>query len=672
MFKKLFIIIFLLISSNAFSQNINLLPKPQELKLTGDKFIINTNLSALIQNKKSDKLINYANEVIRRISTRTGIFLGKEVIFFNSKDYNDKVIIDYKNVVMPQLDNDESYKININKNNIHIQAQSDIGAMRALETLYQLVQNDSINYFFPTLEIIDNPRFAWRGLMIDVSRHFMPVDVIKRNINVMALVKMNVLHLHLSDNQSVRVESKIYPQIQEKCSNGEYFTQEQLKEIINYANSKGIRVIPEFDIPWHTTAWFAAFPELASKEENYTPETDWGVFDPVFNPAIEETYIFFDKFFGEMASIFNDEYFHIGGDEGTDKHWLSNKQITDFMKKHNMKDVQSLHNYFNLRILAILKKYNKKMIGWDEILQPEMPKDILIQSWRGYKSLVEAATNGYNVILSNGYYIDLIQPTDFHYLNDPLPDTSNISDEAKNRILGGEATMWSEVVTLENVDSRIWPRTAAIAERFWSKSSVKDVNDMYARLDFISFLAETVGSAHIKNIDMMIRRLSNNYDSSPLRALLEVVEPLKLYTRHQQGVKYTTYSPYSRVVDAATPDVKQGRILRNLIKEFTNKPTIDLANQIKNYTAKYINNNSHFLTLAKNSPILKEVVPLSNNLYNLCLITNNLIDIKLNNSTLQNNKREEYLKDIKAAYKSYGQVEIVFVKEVEELLSSIK
>lgn len=672
MFKKWFIIFFLILSNSIFSQNLNLLPKPKELNLTGDKFIINTNLSVLIKNKKSEKLIKYTDEVIRRISTRTGIFLGKDIIYFDTNELNDKVIIDYQNVEIPQLGNDESYKLTINKNNIIIKAQSDIGAMRALETLYQLVQNDSTNYFFQTLEITDNPRFTWRGLMIDVSRHFMPVDVIKRNINVMALVKMNVLHLHLSDNQSVRVESKIYPMIQEKCSNGEYFTQEQLKEIINYANSKGIRVIPEFDIPWHTTAWFAAFPELASKKENYTPETDWGVFDPVFNPAIEETYIFFDNFFGEMASIFNDEYFHIGGDEGTDKHWLANKQITDFMKKNNLKDVQSLHNYFNLRILSILSKYNKKMIGWDEILQPEMPKNILIQSWRGFKSLVEAATNGYNVILSNGYYIDLIQPTDFHYLNDPIPDTLNITQETKNRILGGEATMWSEVVTLENIDSRIWPRTAAIAERFWSDSNVKDVNDMYNRLDYISFLAETVGSAHIKNIDMMIRRLSNNNDPTPLKTLLEVIEPLKLYSRHQQGVKYTTYSPYSRVIDAAIPDVKQGRILRNLLTEFIQNPSQDIAIQIKRYTEKYANNNNHFLALAKNSPILNEVVPLSNNLFNLCTITNNLIDIKLNNYPLANSIRDQYLKEIKAAYKSYGQVEIVFVKEVENLLNSIK
>jgi len=664
------IIIFFGLTNYFYSQSNILLPKPNEIKTGNEKFIINTELKATISGIPSNKLIRYTEDVLRRISNKTGLFLEKKVVNLNNNSTSN-IIINFGTNENVKLGIDESYSINIEPNKIVIDSKTDIGSMRALETLYQLIQNDSTNYYFSTVEINDSPRFKWRGMMIDVSRHFMPIDVIKRNINAMALVKMNVLHLHLSDNQSVRVESKIFPQIQEKCSNGLFFTQEQLKEIIKYANDKGIRVIPEFDIPWHTTAWFTAFPELASKQDDYELETEWGVFDPVFNPAIEETYEFFDKFFGEMCSIFNDEYFHIGGDEGTDKHWLNNPQITNFMKKNNMKDIQALHNYFNLRILKILENYNKKMIGWDEIFQPEIPNNIVIQSWRGHKSLIEAANKGYYGILSNGFYIDLIQPTDYHYLNDPLPDSIIMSAESKAKILGGEATMWSELVTYENIDSRIWPRTAAIAERFWSKSEVNDVEDMYKRLDIISNLLECVGSAHIKNIDMMIRRLCNYNNTMPLKTLLEVIEPLKEYSRHSKGVKYTSYSPYTRVVDVAIPDVKQGRELKKILRQFTTNPTEQLKTSIIDLLEKYRANKEQFINLSKNSPILIEVLPLVNNIEKLCIISIELLNNKLNNQKLNNNTKNNYYKIIENAKKSYGQVEIVFIKEVENLLNSL-
>lgn len=667
----LFILLIFSIINTLLSQDLNLMPLPNSVNLGNDKFIINSSLKILLTNNSSKKLNDYSKEVLRRISNKTGIFLDKEVITTNTDELTGKIVISYEKSENIKLGIDESYTIKILNNKINIDAKSDIGIMHALETLYQLVLNDSFQYYFPTIEIKDSPRFKWRGLMIDVSRHFMPVDVIKRNINAMAMVKMNVLHLHLSDNQSVRVESKIFPEIQEKCSNGEYFTQSQLLDIIQYANNRGIRVIPEFDIPWHSTAWFAAFPELASKNEKYEPEISWGVFDPVFNPTIEKTYEFFDKFIGEMASIFNDEYFHIGGDEGTDKYWSENEQIKDFMQHNNMDDIKTLHNYFNLRILKILEKYNKKMIGWDEIFQPDMPNTIVIQSWRGQKSLIDFAEKGYLGILSNGYYIDLIQPTDYHYLNNPIPDSISISDEAREKVLGGEATMWSELVTSENIDSRIWPRTAAIAERFWSKSSINDVNDMYKRIDFINNLLENVGAAHIKNIDMMIRRLCNYNDTTPLKTLLEVIEPLKEYSRHSRGVKYTTYSPYTRVVDVAIPDVKKGRELKNLLKEFSKTSKKEVGTILKSEINRYVLNYEPCKKLINKSPILAEILPLVNNLHKLCEITIKIIDLKESNTKINKYDFTEYSKIINDSKQSFGQVEIVFINEVESLLNSL-
>lgn len=667
-FRFLIIILslFSVLNVNGDETKFSLMPQPKETRILNGTFVLTNNFGIEITGQTSEKLNFYATRILRRISGRTGLFFPQDVIDKNSTAKNYDCKISFSKSVEAVLGIDESYSLKITNDKIEINAVTDIGAMHALETLYQLVNNDGTNYYFPSLEINDSPRFKWRGLMMDVSRHFMPVDVIKRNIDALAMVKMNVLHLHLSDNQSVRVESFKFPQIQKNCTDGEYFTQAQLKDIVKYAMDRGIRVIPEFDIPWHSTAWFSAFPELASKKETNKLERNWGVFDPVFNPAIEETYKFFDTFFGEMTQIFPDEYFHIGGDEGTDKHWNENSHIQEFIKKNNMSSIQELHNYFNLRILKILQKYNKKMIGWDEILQPEMPTDIVIQSWRGQKSLFESAKKGYSGILSNGYYIDLIHSTEYHYLNNPIPDSVKLSKEEEARILGGEATMWAELVTPENVDSRIWPRTAAIAERFWSKSSVNDVNNMHERLEKLSNLLESVGIAHIKNQQMMVRRLCNFGNTDALNVLLNFVEPVKDYSRHSQGVKYTSYSPYTRVVDAALPDVKGAREFRNNVDKYLQTNKIEYLTVLIPTLQQLVNNNELLKQTINNSPILKEIQPLSNNLTDLSKETLKLLESIINKKGITN--KSELNSIIEKCKKPYGQVEIMIVSVIEKLL----
>ena len=208
------------------------------------------------------------------------------------------------------------------------------------------------------------------------------------------------------------------------------------------------------------------------------------------------------------------------------------------------------------------------MMGWDEILRPGVPHDIMIQSWRGTESLVEAAKNGYTGLLSTGYYIDLIQPADFHYLVDPVPANTDLTPEQQKLIVGGEATMWTEHVTPETVDSRIWPRTAAIAERLWSAASVTDVDDMYRRLDRISLLLEGLGSTHIKNKEMLMRRLADSYDTKALEVLVDVIEPLKIYERNAGDTMYTVFSPYTKIADVATPDQKVAREFRKNVTTY--------------------------------------------------------------------------------------------------------
>ena len=516
------------LAENQMNKELNLMPIPAEMNRTHAKMRIDNNFTVTVNGNPDDRIYQYTTNILRRLSGRTGLFFPQDYISIESKPENPQCVLNINRPGKVILREDESYNLSISVSGVKLTAETDLGVMRGLETMLQLLDADQDGYFFHTVEIKDTPRFPWRGLLIDGCRHFMPLDVIKRNLDGMAAVKMNVMHWHLSEDQGFRVECNTFPQLHQLCSDGYYYTQAQIQEVIEYAANRGIRIVPEFDIPGHATSWLVAFPELASAPGPYTIERKWGIFDPTFNPTIEETYEFFDKFFREMCQLFPDDYMHIGGDENSGKQWDANPAIQAFMKANDIKDNHTLQSYFNNRILKILTKYGKKMVGWDEILHPGMPKNIVIQSWRGRESLIESAKQGYQTMLSNGYYIDLIQPTDFHYLNDPLPDDMPLTEDQKKFILGGEATMWAEYISPETIDSRIWPRIAAIAERFWSPGRVKDVESMYKRLDVISFHLEELGLTHIKNYEMMLRRLTNNNDTEPLKTLIDVIEPVKI------------------------------------------------------------------------------------------------------------------------------------------------
>ncbi len=382
----------------------------------------------------------------------------------------------------------------------------------------------------PVVTIKDQPRFAWRGLLIDVGRHFIPLDVLERNLDGMAAVKMNVLHWHLYDNEGFRVESKRFPKLQESGSDGLYYTQDEIREFVAYAHDRGIRVVPEFEMPGHSRSLFAGYPEVASGPRPYTIEP--GGADAVMDPTREETYKFIDKFIAEMAKLSPDEYFHIGGDEVNGHQWDANPKIQAFIRAHGMKNNQDLQAYFNQRLQKILSKHHKIMMGWDEVLHPDLPKTVVVQSWRGQQSLASAAQQGYSGLLSFGYYLDLMWPASRHYAVDPMSGAAaSLNPEEKSRILGGEACMWSEWVTPENIDSRIWPRNAAIAERLWSPPEVQDPGSMYRRLAELNWHLEWLGLTHRSSMILALYRMAGTDDVATLRTLAEVVEPVKDYAR---------------------------------------------------------------------------------------------------------------------------------------------
>lgn len=533
------------------------MPYPASITIyRGFPFVFNPSVSVSVDRGASEKLTRAVKEFTDRINAKTGFKITPE--FLNQERAEEKgIIIKFGKEETVKTVNDEAYGIEVSQDRIILKSNTDIGAMRGLETILQLIKFSNDRYYIPALKISDYPRFPWRGLMIDACRHFMPVDVVKRNIDGMTAVKLNVLHWHLSENQGFRVECRTFPKLHELGSDGDYYTQEQIKEIIQYANERGIRVVPEFDIPGHSTAWFVGYPEFASAPGPYEIERHFGVFDPCFDPTKESTYEFFDKFFEEMSQLFNDEYIHIGGDENEGKHWDANPQIQEFKKQKGFATNHELQAYFNSRIQKILEKHGKKMIGWDEILSEDLPKDIVIHSWRGKDAMVKAAKLGFASILSSGYYIDLCQSVFDHYYNDPLPKGLPLTTFEEKMILGGEATMWAELVNAETVDSRIWPRAAAISEVLWSgiKSFSEDSLDnrfiLFKRLDNISNVLGETGLRHKSNRKQMLERISVMPDA--VEKILSVWEPLKYYNRHKY-TKYNRSTPLNRAVDIAVPD----------------------------------------------------------------------------------------------------------------------
>jgi len=592
------------------------MPMPAQVQLKTGQLVIDASFTVGISGPSDVQLQRAVQRFLDNLRRQTGM-PPLDMKVTDAAKAKLVVHTEHASKAVQELGEDESYSLEISLAGAKLDAATTLGIMRGLETFQQLVQTTSDGFAVPAIAIQDQPRFPWRGLMIDVGRHFIPLDVLKRNLDGMAAVKLNVFHWHLSENQGFRVESKKFPKLQEMGSDGLYYTQDEVRDLIAYAHDRGIRVVPEFDMPGHSTAWFVGYPELASGPGPYQIERKWGVFDPAMDPTQERTYKFLDAFIGEMAQLFPDQYFHIGGDEVNGKQWDANPNIQAFMHAHGLKTNQDLQAYFNTRVQKIVSKHGKTMVGWDEILRPDLPKDIVVQSWRGQDSLAAAAKQGYRDILSFGYYVDLMWPASRHYAVDPMSDAAaNLSPDEKKLILGGEACMWSEYVSPENIDSRIWPRTAAIAERLWSQQNVTDVNSMYRRLAEVSRWLDWLGLTHNSSYGPMLRRIAGSNDISALRTFTDVVEPVKDYNREELAVvEATSLSPLNRVIDAARPESTTARQFGNLVDALiAGHADSEAKQEVKALLIRWRDNQSNLQLLESQSFLLKEIVPLSQDL----------------------------------------------------------
>jgi hexosaminidase len=515
MFRKyLYLIVtFVLCSQNLLLAQ-HIIPQPVSVQMANGSLGFDSNLHILTDENDEDQ------KRIRPHIIELYQSLGIKPIFSQHANGTSLRLIN-NHQVNPKLGN-EGYLLDINNMGITISANAYGGYFNGLQTLKQIlpVKASANRVALPYLTIEDYPRFGWRGLMLDVSRHFFSVEDVKRYIDQMVQYKFNVLHWHLTDDEGWRIEIKslpkltsvgawrverngtfgegrTYPLPDEKATYGGFYTHEQIRDVVAYAKERNVTVVPEIDMPGHSMAVLAAYPELSvgksakfvnpgSKfSEWYGDGTFKMLIENTLDPTNEKVYEFAEKVMAEVASLFPGEYIHMGGDECYKGYWEENKDVQAFMKKNKIKDVHDLQSYFVKRIEKIVKAKGKKLIGWDEILEGELPPDAAVMSWRGVKGGIEAAQKGHKVVMSpttyayldytqgdrsleTNIYADLTLEKTYQF--DPVPDAVNPS-----LILGGQANLWTEAIPhLDYAMYMTYPRALAISESVWSPTSSKN------------------------------------------------------------------------------------------------------------------------------------------------------------------------------------------------------
>jgi hexosaminidase len=677
-----------LVAKTQMATSLNLLPVPTNVELRTGSFMLSENFTVAIHAKTSDTiLVKAVNRMYQTLNRRSGLYFKQKYI--SSKDNSDtaslQITVDKARLPSPGID--ESYLLTITNDRVNLTAPTTVGALHGLETILQLLaKNKQGEFYFPVGAIKDAPRFSWRGLMIDVSRHFIPVDVVKRNIEAMAAVKMNVLHLHLTDNEGFRVESKTFPQLHGKGSNGDFYTQAQIKDLIFFAEERGIIVVPEFDMPGHTKSWFAGYPQLASGPGPYEagPPVDFHSAQqmdlrsimqfvnnapfPAIDPSRESTYEFIDKFIGEMSSLFASPYIHIGADENNGVVWKNNPSIVAFMKAHNMQNTHELQAYFVGRVNKIVAKHHKQMIGWEELFSNNLAKEVTVQVWQNGTYTKRALDNGNPVLISKGFYLDVFMPAYIHYNNPDLPAGSGAS---AGQLRGGEAAQWTEVADKTNIETRIWPRAAAVAERLWSDSVNRDMDDLYRRLFVVSEQLDELGLQHVADYERALRRFAND-NILPVKRLTDVLTPVKGYKKMfaqlmmPVSVSYQA-APLIGVSDIVFVDSKVKWQFRTALKSYLERKDIASENILRDYLMQWQKNNDQLKDLLVVSPLLKRVGEHSKNLSVIATIGLEALD-RLKAGTSDTNWINEKLAILKTANQAYGETELCIVPEIEALV----
>ena len=657
-------------SSSAAIVN-NLMPQPSSLTAAPGRFLLTPQFSAGTTRFNSPRLDAAIHEAMRQLRQKTGLALAEQSASAGAGSQL-KIAVQGAGEEIQFVEEDESYTLSVSSTGVHLEAATAVGAIRGLQRLVQLVQSSGSEYELPAVSIRDSPRFPWRGLMIDFGRHFEPVDVLKCTLDGMAAVKLNVFHWHLTEDQGFRIESKLFPKLTIMGSDGHFYTQEDVAEIVRYARARCIRVVPEFEMPGHSTAWLIAYPELASDRAPDSIRREFGVSDFALDPAREETYQFIQRFLGERAGLFPDAYVHIGGDETVSPEWKTSPRIQAFMREHQLKDSEALQAYFNRRVLKILTGLHKHMVGWDEILTPALPRDVVIQSWQGEAPLVKGAEQCYQGVLSAGNYLDAMKSAGEYYLLDPLPSSAPLTPEQRKLVLGGEICMFSEHVYARTIDSRLWPRTAAIAERFWSPEQVTDVDDMFRRLDVVSVRLEALGLRHLSQEDAGLRELAGTEHIDELRTFASALEPVGFHERYDQQ-KTSRLTVLDRFVDAVRPDPPSRYGIERLTHDFLKRPKTDTADRdaLRRWFEVMAASVPAVERQMKQSPLLAEVEGRAQQLPELATAGLEAISFLSSGTKAPVGWKMGKLAEIEAARKPAGIVRFTFVDSLAALINGV-
>lgn len=645
------------------ANSLPVMPLPTHATQGQGEFVIDGSFGIDLKGYSEPRLERARQRFLDILSRETGIPLWREAVV-NQPRFT--IHTAGPSLPVQQLGEDESYRLVISTSNVQLTAANPLGVMHGLQTFLQLVRVTAKGFAVPVVSIDDSPRFPWRGLLIDSGHRFVRVPVIKRNLDGMEAVKLNVFHWRFADDQGFHIESKRFPFLQQKGSGGFYYSQDEVKEIVAYARDRGIRVVPEFDMPCHTGSWFLGYPDLGSgNDPSHSKAMD---------PTRESTYKLLGGFIAEMTTLFPDAYFHTGGDECDFHEWETNPRVEHYMHAHEIKDGAALQAIFTARIQEIVAGDRKIMMGWDEVLQPGTPKDVVIQSWRGPKSLADAARNGNRSVLSSGYYIDLNQSAAEHYLVDPLgdPSAASLTPDERARVLGGEATMWTDIISDENLDNRVWPRTAAIAERLWSPKEVQDVDSMYKRLAIVSSELELYGLRHRFITEEMLERMSGDPNPVALRVLADIVQPPRMYDR-QDLRNFTDFTPMNRLDDAVPPESDTAREFDGIAKRITaGKATPQEWQKARQWLVLWRDNDAKLQPVLAQSFLTQDLAPVSRNLSRIAEIGLQALDDLQQNRQISVDVRQQNIEFLKTSAKPQSVLLLMVAPSVESLVEATR
>ncbi|HDM8045128.1 TPA: family 20 glycosylhydrolase [Vibrio campbellii] len=788
--------------------DLNLMPYPQNVELGQGKITLDKSFSIYIKGYDSPRVQFNAKRTMDRLYRQTGL----PMLNWHAESEKDAtLVIDIRNAPKSEvqdINSDESYQLESRNGQIIIRSERPYGAFHGLETFLQLVTTDETGYFVPAVSIQDEPRFPWRGVSYDTSRHFIELYVILRQLDAMASAKMNVFHWHIWDDQAIRIQLDNYQKLWQDTADGDYYTKDEIRYVVNYARNLGIRVIPEISLPGHASAVAHAYPELMSGmgEQSYPHQRGWGVFEPLMDPTNPELYKMLASVFDEVVELFPDEYFHIGGDEPNYQQWKDNPKIQQFIKDNNLDGERGLQSYLNTKVEQMLEQRGKKMTGWDEIWHKDLPTSIVIQSWQGHDSIGRAAKEGYQGILSTGYYLDQPQPTSYHYRNDPMPkgitvddqlhqgekfatydwvkprnkggprtgnltiieatdgsyraftdyngksreevfiieyvpgvkfkghfdnfmsytefnydfadgkfkDTSyqlignvrwpatgelvassdmagsvipepnggypaELTEKEQQLILGGEITIWGENLDSMTIEQRLWPRSYAIAERLWSSQELTDERSMYKRMTVMDTWSEiSLGLRHHADSNMMLKRLANGADETPLLTLAKYIEPAQYYARHwekwistpNEGDLYNQYERLNRFADALPVESLAVYEMKDLVAAYAQGDKAALDALAMHYQSVKLAAQQAKPIFAANVASL-ETVPVADAAIKVADLGLTLIELAKQGSDISQSDAEAYQRTIDENAIIFDETIVAIVVPTEQLLHTL-